>query len=560
MSAIYLIRCALITFLILICVSPSGPTRAQDRGLIVSGDAGRQVRVGRSYALVIGNNAYRNLRKLTTAESDAKAVEAILREQYGFETHLLLNATREQIISALNNYRRTLDQSANLLIYYAGHGVNDKEIDKAYWLPVDARNDFNANWISADDITSNIKGVPARHVLIISDSCYSGTIYRDLTVNLSIPVERARFLERMLDGRSRTLMASGGDEPVVDGGGGGHSVFARALLRGLTQMGKDAFTAAELFRDYVQESVAGQSNQTPEYNALRNSGHERGDFVFVKIKTDAKKTETTVKTPAAPIGDPAAFELEYWNAIKDSSDPEEYLDYLKRYPEGRFAEIARRRAAGGRRGGNTGGVTTDPTANKPNAPANARPLIYGLVVDNSVSTPSLNKIIEAGKVIISKNRAGDEACVVRFVDSNEIKVMQDFTADILALSDALQDMRTEGGQTAIIDAVYLSAEHVAARKKGAGGEHRRAIILITNGDDRASFYKKEQLLSGLLESGVKVYAIGLVNELGKSSQRDQAKRLLTEITGKTGGRVYFPNSLAELPRVVSEIMRELQDK
>src|SRR5687768_12564683 len=140
---------------------------------------------GGYYALVIGNNAYTYMSRLETAESDARAVEAVLREQYGFETKLLLNATRQQIISAINYYRRGLDQSANLLIYYAGHGYNDRDADKGYWLPVDAKLDDNANWISADDITTNTKVILAKHVLIVSDSCYSGTIYRGIEAALS---------------------------------------------------------------------------------------------------------------------------------------------------------------------------------------------------------------------------------------------------------------------------------------------------------------------------------------------------------------------------------------
>ena len=137
----------------------------QERGL------GTGAQAGGYYALVIGNNAYQYIQRLKTAEADAKEIDRVLRTQYGFQTRLLLNATRQQIISAINSYRRELSADANLLIYYAGHGVNDSEIDKAYWLPVDALLDDNSNWISADDITSNIKGVPAKHVLIVSDSC-----------------------------------------------------------------------------------------------------------------------------------------------------------------------------------------------------------------------------------------------------------------------------------------------------------------------------------------------------------------------------------------------------
>jgi hypothetical protein len=239
---------------------------------------------GRYYALVIGINEYKQLPQLKTAESDAKAIAAILRDRLGFEVNLLLNATRGQIVGALNKYRQELDASANLVIYYAGHGYFDKQVDKAYWLPVDAALSDNSNWISADDVTVNVKGIPAKHVLIVSDSCYSGTIVRGINPELSKPAARDRYIQRMLEGRSRTLIASGGNEPVADGGEGGHSVFASALLRGLNQTSADAFTAEELFYSHIREAVSGRSEQTPEYNPLRNSGHESGDFVFVRKK------------------------------------------------------------------------------------------------------------------------------------------------------------------------------------------------------------------------------------------------------------------------------------
>lgn len=237
----------------------------------------------RHYALLIGINNYKSLPRLKTAEDDAREVERVLRGQYAFDTKLLLNATRQQIIAALNSYRRQLDENSNLLIYYAGHGYNDREAEKAYWLPVDAARDDVSNWISADDITTNIKTIPSRHVLIVSDSCYSGTLTRGIgTPSVNTPSLRERYLEKMSAGKSRTLLSSGGNEPVADGGGGKHSVFASALLRGLNMIGEGQFTADELFRAYIQENVAGRVDQTPEYNALRNSGHESGDFVFVR--------------------------------------------------------------------------------------------------------------------------------------------------------------------------------------------------------------------------------------------------------------------------------------
>jgi hypothetical protein len=236
---------------------------------------------GHYYALVIGINNYRHLPKLTTAAPDAQALATLLHTQYGFETTILLDATRDQITKALNDYRRNLDENANLLVYYAGHGIYDKAADKAYWLPVDADSDDNSHWIMADEITTEMKVIPARHILIISDSCYSGGLTRDVTPVLTRQ-ERDRFLEKMILGKSRTLMSSGALEPVSDSGAGGHSVFTGALLQALSTTTDSVFPAEGVFDQYIQVSVAGRSDQTPQYAPVRNSGHDFGDFVFVR--------------------------------------------------------------------------------------------------------------------------------------------------------------------------------------------------------------------------------------------------------------------------------------
>ncbi|MBC7929036.1 MAG: caspase family protein [Rubrivivax sp.] len=338
----FLARALPITFVLLAVLLPP-PARMQERGVGVSP---APAVAGGYHALVIGNNDYRSLPKLKTAEMDARQVAALLKEFYGFETTLLINATRQQIVSALAASRRRLGSEARLLVYYAGHGYNDREQDKAYWLPVDAERDDPANWIIADEITSAIRVIPARHVLVVSDSCYSGTLTRGLGEALPPASERERFIEKMASGRSRMLMASGGNEPVADGGGGGHSVFANALLRGLREMDRGRFTAAELFRNYVVERVAGRAEQTPEYNPIRNSGHDSGDFVFVRVKTaDGKTVEVTVKTPTAGTFDTASVELSFWETIKGSSNPEDFKAYLKQYPAGQFASLANIRIA-----------------------------------------------------------------------------------------------------------------------------------------------------------------------------------------------------------------------
>jgi len=103
---------------------------------------------------------------------------------------------------------------------------------------------------------------------------------RSLSVN--IDVSSNRYIQKMLKKSSRTLLSSGGNEPVSDSGGEGHSVFTQAFLAGLQEMDNEIFTAEQLFYRQIKERVAGSAEQTPEYSVIRNSGHKGGDFVFKK--------------------------------------------------------------------------------------------------------------------------------------------------------------------------------------------------------------------------------------------------------------------------------------
>ncbi len=194
------------------------------------------------------------------------------------------------------------------------------------------------------------------------------------------------------------------------------------------------------------------------------------------------------------------------------------------------------------------------------------PVSYGLAVDNSGSLRSqLQSVIDAGKSIINSNKPGDETFLVRFISSDKIETMQDFTSNMELLLDGLDNMYVEGGQTAVIDAVFLSAERVADYKKGDDNDRRRrALIVVTDGEDRVSFYKQEQLFARLRESDVQIYVIGFVNELEKDggfirkSSRDKAVNLLNKLASETGGRAFFPQSVSELPQIANEIVRDLR--
>lgn len=271
---------------------------------------------GSYYALVIGVKNYKNFTRLETPLNDAKEVAATLREQYGFQTQVLLDATRDQILDALGDYRSTLTEDDSLLIYYAGHGYYDQASDVAYWYPVEAGKNSPARWINATEITGQARAVPARHVLVIADSCYSGMISEarfDLPT-LGVPRARYEYLKQMIQRKSRRVMSSGGNEPVADndpsGHSPGHSVFANALLQGLREFQADEYSAEELFDQYIRVQVAGQSSQVPGYTGIRNSDHEGGDFVFFRVPVAKAPNPPVVANALKPAaGSPAALEL-----------------------------------------------------------------------------------------------------------------------------------------------------------------------------------------------------------------------------------------------------------
>jgi len=194
------------------------------------------------------------------------------------------------------------------------------------------------------------------------------------------------------------------------------------------------------------------------------------------------------------------------------------------------------------------------------------PITYGLAVDTSGSLRSqLQSVIDAAKAIINSNKRGDETFIESFISSGKIETIQDFTANKELLMDGLENLYVEGGQTAVIDGVYLAAEHVAEYKKGDQSDRRRrALIVITDGEDRNSFYKQEQLFSRLREEDVQIFVIGFIRELGRDagfirkSPQEKAVNLLNRLAAETGGRAFFPDSLSELPQIANEIVRDLR--
>jgi hypothetical protein len=160
----------------------------------------------------------------------------------------------------------------------------DKATGTGYWQPVDAQTDNTIYWIPTEEITRLLRAIGTKHVLVVADSCYSGTLLtRASLVRLSTGMEQDEWLRRMQAWRSRTALTSGREEPVADGGGSGHSIFAKLFLDVL-QENKGILDGDSLF-DKIKRPVALYADQTPRYGDIRKADQvvnaNQGDFLFV---------------------------------------------------------------------------------------------------------------------------------------------------------------------------------------------------------------------------------------------------------------------------------------
>lgn len=193
-----------------------------------------------------------------------------------------------------------------------------------------------------------------------------------------------------------------------------------------------------------------------------------------------------------------------------------------------------------------------------------RPVDCVIAIDSSGSLRRLRPTtLEAAKVIIVNRRPEDEILVMRFISSEKIEKMVDFTSDERALLTALTQIRIEGGQSAVIDALYIAASDAFTDAKKTGQDRRKVVVIITDGEDRNSRFNQDALIKMLRQSDVQVFALGLISDLDnesglmRKSPREKAQKLLQTVTAETGGRVFFPGNKTEIIDSMAQIIADL---
>lgn len=271
---------------------------------------------GNSWFLGIGINNYSSFSNLNNAVRDVKDIFELLNKKYEIDKSILLfekNATKAKITSAFDQLVNEVKANDKLLIYYSGHGAMQNQI--GYWIPVDAEKGKRGTYFRNHTLHGYLKDISARHILLISDSCFSGTlILRD-------DPEDFLGIEEMERERSRWVISSGRKtEKVADGVPGGNSPFTEQILKILLLNQKSKLNVAVL-ADKVAKRTRFSAIQMPLSSPLHDLGHEGGQYIFC-LKYDEKKD---------------------WIFCCEKDSVEAYQLHVKKYPEGKWTNEAKER-------------------------------------------------------------------------------------------------------------------------------------------------------------------------------------------------------------------------
>ena len=230
------------------------------------------------YALVIGINDYPDEGIPTLAQpiNDAQTLIDALTTYYTFEKEnitFLKNPSRSNLIDAFDKLANTVKERDNLLIFYAGHGIWDDQLNQGFWLPSDASKTSKSQWLSNGTIRDYIRAIKSKHTLLIADACFGGSILKERSVTMN-----GKAMLEMYKRPSRKAMTSGALSTVPD-----QSVFIKYLVKNLAYNQAPLLSTEQVFSDFKFSVINNsETGQVPQYGAISLAGDEGGDFIFLK--------------------------------------------------------------------------------------------------------------------------------------------------------------------------------------------------------------------------------------------------------------------------------------
>jgi hypothetical protein len=229
-------------------------------------------------ALIIANSNYQNVAQLAGVKKDSQAIQQELA-QLGYQVTLVDDANRAEMIQVLNQMIQQSNRDDSVLIYYAGHGYVNNGSSVGYWLPTDARIDHGEQWLSTLDVARFINNIAAKQILLVSDSCFSGSLSYEAALQTKTELNKNAVLKR----RSVMVLTSGSEEPVADSSSTGLSPFAASFVQSIGQVSKDSDLRGQNLYKNVFQQVTSRFKQYPTYGGLDSAGNMLGgEYIFEK--------------------------------------------------------------------------------------------------------------------------------------------------------------------------------------------------------------------------------------------------------------------------------------
>ena len=298
----------------------------------------------RRVALVIGNNDYQNIVKLEKAVNDANSVSAELKK-VGFEVQTLNNAGQKKMNQAINEFVQKVSGGGVGVFFFAGHGLQIN--NQNFLVPVDMdqpreADDVADQAISVPVLQDKLATAKAKYTLLVLDACRNNPLPKK--AGRSIGSTRGLAMTNSPSGQT-VLYSAGANQEALDSLGANdnnpNGLFTREFLPMISQPGVSSTDALKKTRSMVTQKAksVGHEQQPALYDQAD------GDFYFVPGPASAQTLAAAPMSSGVQTVDPKAVELSFWDSIKDSKQPEDYQDYLSKYPNGQFAQLATRRVA-----------------------------------------------------------------------------------------------------------------------------------------------------------------------------------------------------------------------
>lgn len=385
-----------ISLLVLWLLIGLAPASAANRGLTVTATAasGEAIELYQgSYALLIGASQYQDNQwpDLESIPRELNLVAKALEEQ-GFVVEKHFDPDSRELEDHFRNFidRYGYDKQNRLLFFFAGHGYTRGDGNKGYLVPVDApspledERGFQRKALPMSQVLAWARDTEAKHSLFLFDSCFSGTVFK----SRALP-DRPPAIDRLVSLPVRQFITAGSAGETVPAKSTFTPMFVDAIKHGKGDLNRDGYVSGTELGLYLQQEVPNHVSQTPQFGKIQEYELSRGDYIFVVnsgstqaalASVDNTQSVSSAQTTGVVSTNKStnhkALELEFWQSIKDSDNPELYRAYLNQFPGGTYAAIAKVKLK---------------TSNQPQQAASQASLSVAAVSQTQTTLPSISK-------------------------------------------------------------------------------------------------------------------------------------------------------------------------